>query len=252
MADFKQLASLSLSSNRILRAGGLDLFEAEGYRWVCAESAEDPNHRRTAIQSAMRLAHPEEAVLPNHAAMVEASKFATVRRALDLGLGGAACYRALKHRLPGVSYTAVEYDPGMLSLARDYFAMPADFPVVVEDALRWVNRDRGTYDLVLCDLFSGEEAPEALAEPDFYRALAARLEPGGVAAINCLPESNESLLAVSQLLCEIFTGVAIASFVDLGNVVFYLRHFPFRQSINADSTNAVNTQSSSTRTQILR
>lgn len=175
----------------------------------------------------MYLSTPEVPVLANHQAMVESFRLTHVSRVLDLGFGGGACYRALRHRRPTVDYTAVERDTVMLKLAREHFGVPLTLPILVENATQWLRRDRASYDLVLCDLFVGEEPPSALQESGFYRSLLERLAPGGVVAMNVLPASEQDALALTRLLCAVFSGVAVGSFADLGNLVFYLRATPF-------------------------
>ena len=107
-------------------------------------------------------------------------------RVLMVGLGGGT-FTTLVHRaLPDVTVDAVEIDPVVVEAARAHFGLREDarYRVHVADAADWVARDRGTYDFVLLDAYAGEGIPSALASEAFFRAVARRLAPGGVVAIN--------------------------------------------------------------------
>jgi len=108
------------------------------------------------------------------------------RRVLMVGLGGGT-FTTLVHRaLPDTTVDAVEIDPVVVAAARAHFGLREDarYRVHVADAADWVARDRGSYDFVLLDAYAGEGIPAALASEAFFRAVARRLAPGGVVAIN--------------------------------------------------------------------
>jgi spermidine synthase len=108
------------------------------------------------------------------------------RRVLMVGLGGGT-FTTLVHRaLPDVTVDAVEIDPVVVAAARAHFGLREDarYRVHVADAADWIARDQGRYDFVLLDAYAGEGIPAALAGEAFFRAVARRLAPGGVVAIN--------------------------------------------------------------------
>ena len=88
--------------------------------------------------------------------------------------------------MPDATVDAVEIDPVVVAAARAHFGLRDDarYRVHVADAADWVARDRGRYDFVLLDAYAGEGIPAALASEAFFRAVARRLAPGGVVAIN--------------------------------------------------------------------
>ena len=108
------------------------------------------------------------------------------RRVLMVGLGGGA-FSTLVHRaLPDATVDVVEVDPVVVAAARAHFGLREDarYRVHVADAADWIGRDQGTYDFVLLDAYAGEGIPAPLGTAAFFRAVARRLAPGGVVAIN--------------------------------------------------------------------
>ena len=107
-------------------------------------------------------------------------------RVLMIGLGGGT-FTTLVHRaLPDTVIDAVEIDATVVAAARAYFGLREDdrYRVHVADAVDWIARGDEKYDFVLLDAYAGEEIPAALATPAFFRAVARRLAPDGVIAVN--------------------------------------------------------------------
>lgn len=107
---------------------------------------------------------------------------------LLLGLGGGTVLRQIRHFLPELEITAVEIDPEMVRLARDYMALDTRRTrVVVEDAWRFLRSDTQGYDIILDDLYRcGDrdvERPHAVSH-NSVRDLRARLRHDGVLAMN--------------------------------------------------------------------
>ena len=105
-------------------------------------------------QSAMDLLRPERLVFLYERLMLIA--FALVERprsALLLGLGGGAMCRHLAAFLPDCVVTVVERDAAVIELARRFFHI--DRPILVADAQEVVADARGSYDVILADLYDG-------------------------------------------------------------------------------------------------
>jgi predicted membrane-bound spermidine synthase len=108
------------------------------------------------------------------------------RRYLILGsaLGGAVA--AILEADPQAEVTAVEIDPLVTELARR-FVPGIDQPrvrFVVEDARLFLREDRGAYDYIVVDVFSGEQLPAHCVTQEFFALARARLAPGGVLQMN--------------------------------------------------------------------
>jgi predicted membrane-bound spermidine synthase len=108
------------------------------------------------------------------------------RRYLILGsaLGGAVA--AILEADPQAEVTAVEIDPLVTELARR-FVPSIDQPrvrFVVEDARLFLREDRGAYDYIVVDVFSGEQLPAHCVTQEFFALAHARLAQGGVLQMN--------------------------------------------------------------------
>lgn len=195
------------------------VYEAEGLRWVASPQG--------AVQTAMELAAPTSLVLENHRAMMLASILSTsIRQILDLGLGGGALLRHLGASPASPQFTAVENDPHMLKVARQYFALEPSQAVHLDDAVDFLARNSAHYDLVLCDVFVGREAPAGLRQQAFYGDLARCLEKGGAAALNTLPASEDEVAEILRAVRPHFAGVGIVQFEAMGNLVLLLQREP--------------------------
>jgi spermidine synthase len=158
-------------------------------------------------------------------------------RVLMIGLGGGT-FTTLVHRaLPEISIDAVDIDPMVVAAARACFDLREDdrYRVHVADAAQWIARDRGAYDYVLLDSYAGEEIPAALRTEDFFRAVARRLAPGGVVAINVAELHAEGSSAV-RAFRAVFTPFDCREAPTDGNVVIFGAAAP--RPVAADATAA--------------
>jgi spermidine synthase len=149
------------------------------------------------------------------------------RRVLMVGLGGGT-FTTLVHRaLPDTTVDAVEIDPVVVAAARAHFGLRDDarYRVHVADAADWVARDRGSYDLVLLDAYAGEGIPAALASEAFFRAVARRLAPGGVVAIN-IAELQADGRAAARAFTRVLAPFDCRQTPLDGNVLLFGAHGP--------------------------
>jgi spermidine synthase len=117
------------------------------------------------------------------------------QRILIIGLGGGTLPHTLQKVLPGARIDAVEVDPAVVRVARQYFGFvpgPATF-VFEEDGRVFVKRmgKRGTrYDLVMLDAFDHDYIPEHLLTREFLQEVKTLLAPRGVLAANTFASSR--------------------------------------------------------------
>ena len=140
------------------------------------------------VQSSMRLARPNDLELSYTRSMMVFLLFAPPpRKVLMVGLGGGSLAKFLFHRFPYVSVQAVEVNPRVVAIARQYFHVPPDderFEVIVADGAQHVEREDVKADVVLVDGYEADAHVEELATPAFYAACRQRLNPGGVMSVN--------------------------------------------------------------------
>ncbi len=126
-------------------------------------------------------------------------------RALILGMGGGAMIHFLHHHDPEMRIEAVEIDPEVVAIARDWFHLPNSENMIVynEDAFDFIEHERPPFDAIYMDAFlkpgpdTGPEGiPRKLKEIWFLNRLKEMLAPDGVIAINLvMSEDTDSDLA---------------------------------------------------------
>jgi len=180
-----------LASSTLYRAGEAEVRERDGVRTL---------HLATStVQSAMRLARPDDLELSYTRAMMACLLFVERPRAwLLVGLGAGSIAKYVHLRLPRASIRAVEIAPEVVSIARSHFGLPDDERLAVEvgDGATYVERHASSADALLIDAYDGRSQAPALGTAGFYRACRAALRPGGVAAINLwssVPEFDATL-----------------------------------------------------------
>jgi spermidine synthase len=174
---------------------------------------------QSAIEPANPRAIPVEYV--RHA-LIGLAHHGRPRRVLMVGLGGGT-FTTLVHRaLPDITIDAVEIDPVVVEAARAHFDLREDarYRVHVADAAAWIARGDSKYDFVLLDAYAGEEIPAALGSEAFFRAVARRLAPGGVVAIN-IAEMQAEGRAVARVFGSVLRPFDCRVTPEDGNVLLF-------------------------------
>ncbi len=143
-------------------------------------------------------------------------------RILNLGFGGGAFERFFSARWPPARVTSVELDARMVELARRHFFVPLDWPVTIAAAAEYLRTCTDRYDLILCDIYSGEAHPPCLSDSDFYTHAARCLNATGVFVLNLSPGAERALLDLLLVMRRRFSASALATVPDSGNVVVVL------------------------------
>ena len=145
------------------------------------------------IQGSMRVAEPFEIELQYVQRMMAWLLFVepasvTKRHAMQLGLGAGAitkfCHKKLR-----LCTTAIELNPQVLAVCRQWFKLPPDGPklrVVLADAAEEIKNPMwlGTVDALAVDLYDHETAAPVLDSPDFYADCRALLTEDGCMTVN--------------------------------------------------------------------
>lgn len=111
---------------------------------------------------------------------------APIRRVLMLGLGAGGALKEMYKQFVGCTITAIEHDPQMILLAEDLaLYKPYPKPTFVQaDAADALASLEGEFDLIVVDLFTGEEPPAFIAQELFIAAVAKRLTSAGHLLVN--------------------------------------------------------------------
>ena len=140
------------------------------------------------------------------------------RRVLVLGMGAGTSVVQLLDSFPDVSIDAVEIDPEVVRVAREYFDLPDDprLKVHVADGRRLIRESNEEYDLIQLDVYQGGPyIPYYLVTQGAFAEIEARLAPDGVLMMNVLApqQSDHRFLlvdAIGQSMANVFGSVFAA------------------------------------------
>jgi spermidine synthase len=140
------------------------------------------------VQSAMRIARPNDLEVVYTRSMMAFLLFNPApREVLMIGLGGGSLAKFVYHRIPGARVTAVEVNPQVVSIARQFFLLPPNdgrLNVLVGDGVEYVARRGLRADVLVVDGYDAESQVEALATLPFYRDCARVLGEDGILVVN--------------------------------------------------------------------
>jgi spermidine synthase len=201
-----------------------------------------------AEQSHVNLRHPEDVFYEYLRRIANVADLAappgTPLRCLHLGAGALTLARYLQATRPGSEQHAVELERELLDFVVDHLPLPegTDLTVYIGDARQEIafGDVQGPFDLVVLDIFAGEDAPEHLTTADFYAELLELVVPQGVLLVNVgddppLAFAKRQLTAVLETTphAALLADAAMFSCRQPGNVVVAARHQPWPQEWTA-------------------
>lgn len=154
----------------------------------------------------------DPAVLPNPAnrAMLAHLMFGQQpERVLLVGCGGGGIARWFNARSPHTWGDAVEYDPEVTQIAREWFDFPgpqSQWRLHTTDARDYLERVSTPYDFILVDLEEQQYSPQWLTAPPFLQQCHRALTPTGVLTLNLIPDGpnhyTRSLRQIRQVFAQ--------------------------------------------------
>ncbi len=140
------------------------------------------------IQSAMRIARPNELEIAYTRSMMAFMLFnPEPLQVLMIGLGGGSLAKFIGSRLPRVRTVAVEVNPRVVAVAREFFHLPADnaqLQVVVGDGSEYMRQRKCCADVIMVDGYDAQSQVAAVCTPAFYRDCARALGEAGILVVN--------------------------------------------------------------------
>ncbi len=121
----------------------------------------------------------------HYAAVMDLPKYYTDKpgEMLLIGIGGGSLMK--QYANDGWRVEAVEIDPVVVGVAREYFhLLPSDGTVYEMDGREFLSRSNRTYDVILMDAFGSSSIPFHLVTREVFGIIAAHLRAGGVFALN--------------------------------------------------------------------
>lgn len=115
------------------------------------------------------------------------------RKVLILGLGGGSCAELVAKAYPMARIVGVDIDPVIVELGKKYLNLGKikNLKFIRADAAKWILRQKDKFDLVLIDLYKGENFPKKFLTPTFVKQTKRITSRDGIVAFNHLYSSKE-------------------------------------------------------------
>ena len=129
-----------------------------------------------------------------------------IHSCLILGLGGGTAAKLIRRNWPDAKITGVDIDPVMIELGKKYLGLDqAVVEIKIQDAYDF----DGKFDLIIVDLYNGDNFPGKFETDKYMEFVRRRLANNGVAIFNRLYYGEKRPLAVKfgNKLQKIFSKV---------------------------------------------
>ncbi len=111
---------------------------------------------------------------------------------LILGMGTGTYATQCRRYFGNMDITGVEIDEKITALAREYFELPEEVPVITYDGRAYLNADDGKYDLIMVDAYQDITIPFQMSSVEFFAQVKAHLKDDGVMVVNMNMRSSEA------------------------------------------------------------
>lgn len=179
--------------------------------------------RGGARQTVIKIGDPAHLELPYApAAFTGLALCREPQRALVVGLGGGTLPMFLRHYYPTATIDAVDIDPDVVRVAKEYFGFKEDARMrgIVGDGRAFIEQAREPYDILFLDAFGSDSVPPSLTTQEFLRAVRRAVRPDGVVVGNIWGrESNRLYDDMVRTYQEVFDDLYILSVRGAGNMI---------------------------------
>ncbi len=119
-----------------------------------------------------------------------------ISNCLILGLGAGSAVWVINQYFPEAKITGVEIDSEVIRLGRKFFGLDgiSNLKVLEQDAISSINNQQlaiNNFDLILVDMFLGNQIPTAAEDESFLKNLKKSLNKNGVVIFNRLYYGNK-------------------------------------------------------------
>lgn len=140
-----------------------------------------------------------------------------ITQVLVLGLGGGNLATILEHEMPRANTTFVELEEEVVEVAKNFFGISENKmrKIVVSDAKIFMKKNITKYDLIIVDLYSGDDVPSFVSSRNFLNQIRNSLKKNGSTIFNYASHSfrKNDFLAFEAKLNTHFTNVKKINYV---------------------------------------
>lgn len=192
----------------------IEVREYENYRWLQLGG--------DSIQGLLDVNSPENILLPNiQALLMTLLVCPEPGRLLNLGFGCGSIERFLIEYFPTLQITSLESNESVIRLADEFFLVSDKVNMVSDLAESYLQKEKLSYDIILCDIFIDEEHPACLYEEEFYANIFKCLDNNGVLALNLLPESEDDVVNILLPMKKYFDHISLLEVPNHFNAVVF-------------------------------
>ncbi|MBI3371039.1 MAG: methyltransferase domain-containing protein [Betaproteobacteria bacterium] len=201
------------------------IVDENGYRYLMVQGDD------SFIMSTMQFAEPDALVSRYTKNMMKLLVFKPHPRDMVLiGLGGGQQAKFVHGRMPDTRLVAVEIDPAMVRIAREYFGVPPDderLSVVVGEGGAYIFGHPDSCDVILSDGYDQDfTLHDSLSVEDFYHACHRALRAEGIMAVNLHRKTRAWCDAHMSMVSKIFAMVMAINTSDDQIVLMMFKSLP--------------------------
>lgn len=177
------------------------------------------------IQGAMRVSRPNALELAYTRDFMAALLLRPeAKRFLLIGLGAGSIAKFIYSHVPESHLIAVEINPRVLHVAREFFSLPEDhdrLEVLIEDGARYVRESTHKFDIIFVDGFDRHARVGALDTLAFYQACRARLWNDGLIAVNLFGRTMRFDASINRIARAFDDRIVVLPPSEGGNVIAF-------------------------------
>jgi len=115
------------------------------------------------------------------------------KECLILGLGAGTLAKQMAQEFGGSRIVGIEKDPQVIRLGRKYFALGEipNLKIVIDDAFENLKKQKTKFDLIIVDLYFGQEFPPEAESNKFFKDILKLIGPDGLVVFNRLYFNQE-------------------------------------------------------------
>ncbi len=140
-------------------------------------------------------------------------KKSEINKCLILGLGGGGMVEIINKYWPQTKMTGVEIDPIMVDLGKKHLGLKeTGVKIVIEDAHRFIEKEKEKYDLILVDIYIGDKIPRKFETEKFIKIINKLLRKNGIVIFNRLyydEKRKETLIFGEKLEKEFSKAILV-------------------------------------------